>query len=235
MNTLSLALDIMLVVVIVLITATSIKRGLIISIIEFVGVIVSAIVSSFLASAISIFNYNQFFKTSLINTIEHSIAEEGTVISHQAFNALPIFAQNELRLNGITEENILNNSNNYDTISASVEAQVAPIIIAFITKILMVIIFTFLMVFIITVSIKLSKKVELRELTTADKILSCVFGVFKAAFIVMVLIILIDAIVMMTSVESTISFNQSINNCLLFKFLYNINIPSFIINLVTGA
>lgn len=235
MNTLSLVLDIMVVVVIILITATSIKRGMIISIIEFVGVIVSAIVSSFIASVVSIFNYNQFFKASLINTIDNAISQKDTVISHQAFNALPVFAQNEFKLNGITEANILNDSNNYDTISASVESQAAPIIIAFITKILMVIIFTFLMVLIVTMSTKISKKIELKELTIANKILSCVFGVFKAAFIVMVLIILIDAIVMMTSVESAISFNQSINDCLFFKFLYNINIPSFIISLVTGA
>lgn len=235
MNTLSLVLDIMVIVVIILVTATSIKRGLITSIIEFVGVIVSAIASSFIASGISIFGYNQFFKARLIETIDHAIAQESTVISQQAFNALPVFAQNELKFNGITEANILNDANNYDTISASVEAQAAPIIIAFITKILMVIIFTFLMVLVITISIKLSKKVELKELNTANKILSCVFGAFKAIFIVMVLTILIGAIVMMTSAEAAISFNQSINNCLFFKFLYNINIPSFIINLVTGA
>lgn len=48
MDMLSVALDITTVVIIILITATSIKRGLITSIIEFVGGILSAVGSAFL-------------------------------------------------------------------------------------------------------------------------------------------------------------------------------------------
>lgn len=47
MDMLSVALDITTVVIIILITATSIKRGLITSIIEFVGGILSAVGSAF--------------------------------------------------------------------------------------------------------------------------------------------------------------------------------------------
>lgn len=48
MDMLSVAFDITTVVIIILITATSIKRGLITSIIEFVGGILSAVGSAFL-------------------------------------------------------------------------------------------------------------------------------------------------------------------------------------------
>lgn len=235
MNILSLVLDMMVMVIIILITATSIRRGLITSIIEFMGVIISAIVSSLLASYMSILNYNLFFKSHLMVVIDNAIGQKDAVVSQQAFDALPIFVQNEFRLNGITEENILNDSNAYSTITESVEAQAAPVIMAFITKILMVIIFTVLMAMIVTLSTKLAKKLKLEEFNTLNNVLCAVFGIFKAVFIIMILIILLNLIVMMSSADSVKVFNQALNDCLLFKFLYNINIPLFIINLVTGA
>ena len=57
MDMLSVALDITTVVIIILITATSIKRGLITSIIEFVGGILSAVGSAFLGWFFAIAGY----------------------------------------------------------------------------------------------------------------------------------------------------------------------------------
>ena len=49
------------------------------------------------------------------------------------------------------------------------------------------------------------------------------------------ILVLIDAIVLTMDLEAFSSFNSAVNSSILFKFLYSVNIPSFIISIVTGV
>lgn len=159
MDMLSVALDITTVVVIILITATSIKRGLITSIIEFVGGILSAVVSAFLGWFFAIAGYNMSFKSVIMNSVDSVIYKDGGFISENIFNALPKMVQNSLGFDGINSSNFLNSStvNNSNTITEAIEQQISPYVISYMTKISMVVFFTIFMVIIITLSSKFSK------------------------------------------------------------------------------
>lgn len=237
MNILSAVLDITVVIILLLITATSIKRGLIVSIIEFVGSIISAVVAAFSGWIIAMIGYNLTFKGNLVRLINSVISSEGGFVSENIFNVLPKFVQNALSSSGINSSNLLTTSglNNTSTITESIEYKVAPYIILYMTKISMVIIFTVFMILIITLSSKLSKHFVNTELKTLNNAMSCIFGLVKSVFIIMMLVVLIDAIVLTLSADSVAAFNEAVNSSILFKLVYSVNIPSFIVSLVTGA
>lgn len=237
MDMLSVALDITTVVVIILITATSIKKGLITSIIEFVGGILSAVVSAFLGWFFAIAGYNMSFKSVIMNSVDSVIYKDGGFISENIFNALPKMVQNSLGFDGINSSNFLNSStvNNSNTITEAIEQQVSPYVISYMTKISMVVFFTIFMVIIITLSSKFSKYFANNDLKIFNNIFSALFGLVKAIFIIMTLIILVDAIVLSLDADSYNAFNNAVNSSILFKLIYNVNIPSFIISIITGA
>lgn len=237
MDMLSVALDITTVVVIILITTTSIKRGLITSIIEFVGGILSAVVSAFLGWFFAIAGYNISFKSAIMNSVDSVIYKDGGFISENIFNALPKMVQNSLGFDGINSSNFLNSStvNNSNTITEAIEQQVSPYVISYMTKISMVVFFTIFMVIIITLSSKFSKYFANNDLKIFNNIFSALFGLVKAIFIIMTLIILVDAIVLSLDADSYNAFNNAVNSSILFKLIYNVNIPSFIISIITGA
>lgn len=237
MDMLSVALDITTVVIIILITATSIKKGLITSIIEFVGGILSAVVSAFLGWFFAIAGYNMSFKSVIMNSVDSVIYKDGGFISENIFNALPKMVQNSLGFDGINSSNFLNSStvNNSNTITEAIEQQVSPYVISYMTKISMVVFFTIFMVIIITLSSKFSKYFANNDLKIFNNIFSALFGLVKAIFIIMTLIILVDAIVLSLDADSYNAFNNAVNSSILFKLIYNVNIPSFIISIITGA
>ena len=217
MDMLSVALDITTVVIIILITATSIKRGLITSIIEFVGGILSAVGSAFLGWFFAIAGYNISFKSAIMNSVDSVIYKDGGFISENIFNALPKMVQNS------------------NTITEAIEQQISPYVISYMTKISMVVFFTIFMVIIITLSSKFSKYFANNDLKIFNNIFSALFGLVKAIFIIMTLIILVDAIVLSLDADSYNAFNNAVNSSILFKLIYNVNIPSFIISIITGA
>ena len=237
MDMLSVALDITTVVIIILITATSIKRGLITSIIEFVGGILSAVGSAFLGWFFAIAGYNISFKSAIMNSVDSVIYKDGGFISENIFNALPKMVQNSLGFDGINSSNFLNSStvNNSNTITEAIEQQISPYVISYMTKISMVVFFTIFMVIIITLSSKFSKYFANNDLKIFNIIFSALFGLVKAIFIIMTLIILVDAIVLSLDADSYNAFNNAVNSSILFKLIYNVNIPSFIISIITGA
>lgn len=237
MDMLSVALDITTVVIIILITATSIKRGLITSIIEFVGGILSAVVSAFLGWFFAIAGYNISFKSAIMNSVDSVIYKDGGFISENIFNALPKMVQNSLGFDGINSSNFLNSStvNNSNTITEAIEQQISPYVISYMTKISMVVFFTIFMVIIITLSSKFSKYFANNDLKIFNNIFSALFGLVKAIFIIMTLIILVDAIVLSLDADLYNAFNNAVNSSILFKLIYNVNIPSFIISIITGA
>ena len=237
MDMLSVALDITTVVIIILITATSIKRGLITSIIEFVGGILSAGGFAFFGWFFAIAGYNISFKSAIMNSVDSVIYKDGGFISENIFNALPKMVQNSLGFDGINSSNFLNSStvNNSNTITEAIEQQISPYVISYMTKISMVVFFTIFMVIIITLSSKFSKYFANNDLKIFNNIFSALFGLVKAIFIIMTLIILVDAIVLSLDADSYNAFNNAVNSSILFKLIYNVNIPSFIISIITGA
>lgn len=237
MNALSVILDFSVLFIAILVTATSIKRGLVISIIEFVGEIISAVVASFVGYFIVIIGYNSIFKNNLLNLIGSAVSSPNGFTGKDIFDVLPSFINNALTLDGVNSSNLLTQSgvNGSSTTRESIEQYIAPYAISYMTKIAMVMIFTVLLIIIITLSSKFSKHFVNTELKTLNNAMSCIFGLVKSAFIIMVLIVLVDAIVLTMDLDTFSSFNSAVNSSVLFKLLYNVNIPSFIISIVTGV
>lgn len=233
MNVLSAVLDIMVAVTIILVTATSIRRGMIVSIIEFVGMILSTVASAFLASMSSSLIYAQFIKNSIVETISRAILDTDKAASVSAFNSLPIYVQSDLLSRGINEKNILSNINGSD-IPSAVEAIIRPTVVSLITKIAVTVIFTILFVIVIALTTKFSKKAHMSELSAPEKLMSGVFGFLKSVIILMIVAILIQIIVLLISQESVNAVNSAIDNSFLYKLINGVNIPLFVINLTMG-
>lgn len=145
MDMLSVALDITTVVIIILITATSIKRfDYINNRICWRNIIGGCF--CFLGWFFAIAGYNMSFKSVIMNSVDSVIYKDGGFISENIFNALPKMVQNSLGFDGINSSNFLNSStvNNSNTITEAIEQQVSPYVISYMTKISMVVFLRFL-------------------------------------------------------------------------------------------
>ncbi len=234
MNILGAALDIMAAVIIIIIAATSIRRGIAASIAEFVGVILSTVAAAFLAAMTSSFIYAQFIRDNIIETISNAVSSGSGAASVSVFNSLPGYVQTSLLSQGINENNILAASNGSD-IPTAVEAMVRPVVVSFITEIALTIIFTILFVIVIALTNKLFKSTRTSEHSAPEKLMCCIFGALKAAVILMVIAILIQAIVMLMPQSAINSFNTAVDNSFLYKFIIKfLNIPLFVVNLTAG-
>lgn len=237
MNLLSLILDIALVAIIILVIGTSAKRGFAVSIMEFIGTVVATIASAFLGSLVSTLIYNQFIKNSIINDVTLALRDiQGpNGISGSIFDRLPGYVQNCLNADGVDGSNLLDrvpSATNSETLPLAVEEYIRSIITSFITVIAMVIIFVILMVIVIAVSKKLGKVFKMPAKSNVYKVLGGVFGALKAMLFLMILTLFFDSLAMIMPTEAAMGFNTAVEQSLLFKFMYYINIPQLIISMI---
>lgn len=237
MNLFSVILDIMVVSIVIFVAATSIKRGIISSIIEFVGTVVSITLSVFLGSIAANTIYNQFIQKNIIETLTKAISSNPNNVSEAVFHALPNYAQHGLSTQGINADNIIENSKGTLDIPTSVEMSASTIIISFIAKISIAIIFIILTVIVIKISSNISKKAQLHdlnELNAASSFVSLIFGIIKSLLFLMMIVILIETIVtLMPQADAITKYQEAINSSILYKLFNNINIPLMIINMMT--
>lgn len=237
MNLLSLILDIALVAIVILVIGTSAKRGFAVSIMEFIGTIAAIIASALLGSLASTLIYNQFIRDNIINDVTLALRDiQGpNGVSGSIFERLPGYVQNRLNAEGITSSNLLEkipSATNSETLPLVVEEYIRSIITSFITVIAMVIIFVIFIVIVIAVSKKLGKVFKMPANNNVYKILGGVFGALKAMLFLMVLTLFFDSLAMIMPTDAAMGFNTAVEQSLLFKFMYYINIPHLIIGMI---
>ena len=233
----SIILDIAVVAIIVLFTVTSFRRGLVSSIVDFAGTIVSIVAASFIASSMSVSIYNQFVRDKIVESVSQALSSlpssAGAVEqASEIMSSLPDYVTNILALMGINENNLLSAiDTTYLSIPNAVEALVYPTAVKIITAALTIILFMIFIVVIGLVSRLLTKTLNIAGLSVVNKIGGAAFGLVKALLLIMVLSLVLYFIMMFLPTDVTMAINDGVENSILYKGIYNISLPEKIISM----
>lgn len=233
----SIILDIVVAVIIVLFTITSFRRGLVNSIIDFAGTIVSVVAASLIASSMSVSIYNQFIKEHIIDCVSQALSTlpssaSVTEQASQVMSSLPGYATNILALMGINESNLFSSiDTTYLSIPNAVETLVYPTAVKIITVALTIVLFMIFIAVIGLLSNLLTKTIKITGLSTVNKLGGAVFGLVKALLLIMVLSLVLYFVMMFLPTDTTMAINDAIENSMLYKGIYNISLPEKIISM----
>lgn len=234
-------LDIMVVAVVALFVVSGFKRGIISTVVHFLGAGVSAVASSILGSFIALYAYDNFIKNAIIDYVakklpEITMATQPADIANGIMEKLPDYAANFLNMAGIDAKSLTKEiaASKLD-VPVLVETLVRPITLKVTTIILTLALFIVFVAIISLFTQSLTSAIDLTGLGTVNRILGAVLGFLAAAVIIMVLSLVLYLVMAFIPIESSEYLREGINNSYIYKLIYSINLPEYLIAIVTNG
>ncbi len=228
-------LDLTVIAIVAVFVISGFKRGLINSVVHFVGAGVASVISTLVASFLSGNLYYSFIKSKIIEEAEKNMPQitlntKPDDISDALMKDLPDFAKNALDMVGVDKNKLSNEIKNaaIDT-PELVEGLIRPIILKLLTIILALALFTILVAVISLTTRSLTSAIDVMGLSFVNKFFGAVLGILAAAVIIMILSLVIYILIVFLPTDSSDILRESIDSTFLLKFIYNINIPEMII------
>lgn len=230
-------IDIGVVAIFALFIYSGYKRGILYMIINLIGTLIAAFAASFFASSISVWLYNVAIQPRIASAISDSTknitATDPFKIAEEAVAGLSNFTMNAFSSLGITAKDIANQMQikNLD-IKLVIEGMIKPVVLKVISMGLTFIIFGLLMIVVSIIAGKFTKAMDHTMLGMPNRVAGAAVGIAEALLIVMVLAVILSFIISFVSPESYASWNQELDNTLLYKQISKISIPDAIISQV---
>lgn len=220
-------LDVITVVILIVVGYIGYKRGAARSVANLCGTVLSSIGSVFVGSVVAKSIYTAFVKSSVIDKLSLILFDKGTEAAdatlNKIFSALPEYVQGALTSFGYSVEDIRSaiNMDNARTAAETIEPMVAPIITTFISVITIIIMFIVLRI-VLNFLVKLVEKIlSVFMLKFVNSVAGGVIGVVEGIILVVVLaVVLRIATPIVTNMPAILS-PDSVQNSLIFKYLYN--------------
>ncbi|MDD6489366.1 MAG: CvpA family protein [Clostridia bacterium] len=233
----NIVLDLTVVLIVAIMIFSGYRRGLLNSVIDFAGVIVSAVASSFLASMAAISVYEKFIMNKVIESVQniflafpsHMTADQQ---AEKLFSALPDYAVNALSFSGI-DVNTLSEKISTENIAVPqlVESLIRPTAVRLVSTIITVVLFIILTALIAFLAKFLTKAVNAIGLSVVNRIGGAIFGLVKAIVLIMVLTLVLYFIMMFLSPDTVNEINDAIEKSYLYNGIYKLNLLNKILAL----
>lgn len=220
-------LDALILLILVIFVIGGIHKGLIRSAINLFGTLFSAYFSAFLGNTFAHSIYDSFIRQSILNSVsdslESSVGQGVLSTADEIFENLPGFLK--AISPHLADSSQLQNavSSGIDSIAATVEQLVSPVIISIVSIALTVVLFILLSVLVRFISRAVSRVCRIPVLFGINRTLGGILGFLKGAVLIMLAVSLICLFT-----DFNTSYRQTIDNTTLFRFFYNYNIFSFI-------
>ena len=215
-------IDIITVAIFALFIYSGYKRGIIYMVINIIGTFAASLISSFLASSMSVWLYNVAIQPRVSFAISEATKNitdtDPFKIAEQAMQNVSNFTANTLSSLGITANDIAKEIQvkNLD-VNLIIENMIKPSVIKVISWGLTFIIFVLLMVVVSVIASKFTKAADHTVLA-------------EALLMVMLLSVILSFVLSFTSPESYASWNDELNHTILYKPISQISIPDAIIS-----
>lgn len=229
-------LDITVIIIIVVFVISGYKRGIINSVVHFVGAAVASVLSSIIGSFISVGFYNNYIKDKIIGLINDNMPKitmstTPDEISATLMKDLPDFAKNALDMVGISQTKLTQEIKNTSLkVPEMVETLIRPIAMKLLTIVLTLAVFTIIVAIISIATQSLTSALDVVGLSTLNKILGAVLGVLAAAVIIMIVSLVMYILIVFLPADSSQCLTDGINSSYIYKGIYNINVPEAIIS-----
>lgn len=235
-----MVLDIIIVAFFLIFVIIGIKSGAAKTLLKLVGTLLAVFLASSFGSVIAKWIYEGFFQKGIINSINTAIEQSGTGDALQSVaNSLPDLVYNALSLLGISKESLISQTENaanasQATISQTFEGIISPVLTSIISFFVIIILFILLSVLFKFLIRLLLNVFELPVLHTVNRLLGGVLGALEGVAVVYLMILLIRLILPFAGDDFFIT-EQLINQSVLFKAMYNIDIFGGITQLINGT
>ena len=228
-------IDIITVAIFALFIYSGYKRGIIYMVINIIGTFAASLISSFLASSMSVWLYNVAIQPRVSFAVSEATKNitdtDPFKIAEQAMQNVSNFTANTLSSLGITANDIAKEIQvkNLD-VNLIIENMIKPSVIKVISWGLTFIIFVLLMVVVSVIASKFTKAADHTVLGMPNRVAGAAVGLAEALLMVMLLSVILSFVLSFTSPESYASWNDELNHTILYKPISQISIPDAIIS-----
>lgn len=222
-------LDISVIALFILFVVSAYKAGIIRSLFRLIGAVVAIVLSSYIASVIAEFVYNQFVRESILNQvnifINDYISNNIIYAPDSASNSIKEFVLRLLIVRDLDEQKI-NQIISDTTINAANEITnaISPMIINSIRTIVMIILFILFNIIIKFLIKSVGTVCKLPVIKQVDNIFGAILGIINFFVIIMIIMLLIRVCVPMMKDIPEIFSDNTINSTYIFKYLYYNNL-----------
>lgn len=238
-DSLSILLDLTILILLVCFTYFGFKNGVIRGLTSFIGVILSIILSGYLSNIVANFIYYNLIDDIIISRVNNMVLQYGVegVLNNfnKIFSSMPTILQSFLLYSGISQQ-IINQTINDTVVDIGFEVArvISPLIISVIRTISMSIIFTILMFFVRMISRNIKVIFKIPILKQCDRLIGAILGLSKCLLIFMFVTFIIKMLVPFMPSVPMIFFNETIDDTLVFKYIYYSNPLSILMKEIWG-
>lgn len=216
-------LDAAIIVVLLIFVAIGAKKGIIQSLGEFIGAVVSAWAASFCGGIIADTVYDRFFREAIINRINIAVGS-GANGAAGYFKSLPDFIIRYLNGSGVTEESLSRTIENGTKNAVDViEAAISPVFIGMI-KVLAVVICFLVFMALAKLLVKLIAGIfELPVLKQINAVIGAAFGFLVGAVVIWVIIAAVEFFEPMMSESLRASVQSAVKSSVIYSAVSGVN------------
>ena len=234
-------MDVVVLIVIAVFVINGYRRGVINILVHFCGSAVSAVVAVLGGSFLSQQLYYGFMKARVIDFLENAmppekLAQTTADIASELVDNCPEYFQNILSIMNITKTDIAIAIGSASIpVPELVEGMIRPAVLRLVTVILAIAVYIVCVAIISVATKSLTTAVDITGLKQADRIGGAVLGVLAAVVIVMFLSFVLYLLIVFIPEESSRALRIGIDNSILYKYIYQFNVPDQIVSVVVNS
>lgn len=233
-------LDIIIIAFFLIFVIIGIKRGAARTLLNLVALGVSVFLASVFGSAFAQWIYNSFFQSGIVQSLNSAMTASGASDSLQsALDAIPDYVYSALSFAGITKDSLLSQtehaaSSSQTEIAQTIEGIISPVLTSIISFFTVIILFLLLMILLKFLIKFILNIFELPGLHMLNRMAGAVLG-FAEGVIFTYLIIVLLKLVLPFAGEDFIITQQLINESIIFRAMYGLDIFSGISQLSSSV
>lgn len=218
-------LDISLIAIFVIACIAGVKKGIVQSLIDFLGSIISIILAYAFSMPISVWIYENLVQEGLYQRVyETAVNSTPEEIVAAIYTPLPEFIKTLLTEQGVSESTILSNANGIaETASLAVVDSLSPVFILIIKFFVVIILFILFLVIIKIIGSLIAPVLKLPGLTQVNGLLGGVFGLLFSFIVVWIILALISFGIYFLDSQMTTLVESFIEQSIIFKYIVSLN------------
>lgn len=221
----SIALDIILIVIFLITILLGLKRGFIKSAARFIGTVIAVCIAAWLGGLAAEWIFDALFRDSLIERVNESISGlTGMESVMGVFDTLPDFIVRALEGAGITADSLMSGINAGQGQAAGVIVDmIAPVFIGFIKVLTVIVLFMLLMIVVRVLSNFIDTLFDLPLLNAVNSALGGVFGFLTGLLVVWIVVAVLQVFTPMLSSELQTAVDDSMKNSVIAGIFLGFN------------
>ncbi len=232
----NIVLDLAVIAVIVLLIVGGYRRGLIKTVVELIGTVVSSLIASVGGSLLSVSLYDAFLKERIIKAAADAMPEvtptmHTSDISKHMLDQVPAYIKNSLEIAGVDVHSLNQEiERSVKEVPVMIETMVRPIVLKVFTVLISIALFVIIAAIFSLITKSLITATNLVGLSTANKVFGALIGMVEALMLIIVLSMVLSTLTVLLPIEQAQGLRDAIDSTFLYKIVYYINFPDMIIN-----